>query len=137
MVLRPDFGQTFSRGVARFFGTLAGVLIGGLVVTLAHPDPYVSAALAVVCAACMYLLLRTGFIVASLCVSAYVVFLLGIAGAEVGQTVQARVALTLLGGVVAMAAYVVFPAWETPLLRDRLADWLDTGGRYAIAVFDA
>ncbi|WP_063732696.1 FUSC family protein [Streptomyces sp. RTd22] len=137
MVLRPDFGQTFSRGVARFFGTLAGVLIGGLVVTLAHPDPYVSATLAVVCAAFMFMLLRTGFIVASLCVSAYVVFLLGIAGAEVGQTVQARVALTLLGGLMAMASYVVFPAWETPLLRDRLADWLTAGGRYAIAVFDA
>ncbi|MET7937521.1 FUSC family protein [Streptomyces sp. NPDC005322] len=137
MVLRPDFGQTFSRGVARFLGTLAGVLIGGTVTTLAHPGPYVSAALAVGCAAIMYLLMRTGFVVASACVTAYVVFLLDIAGEEVGQTVQARVALTLLGGVLAMAAYVVFPAWETPLLRDRLADWLAANGRYATAVFDA
>ncbi|MEU1787943.1 FUSC family protein [Streptomyces sparsogenes] len=136
MVLRPDFGQTFSRGVARFTGTLAGVVLGGAVMALAHPGPYVSAALAVVCAASLYLLMRTGFIVASACVTAYVVFLLGIAGEGWSQTVAARVALTLLGGALAMAAYVVFPAWETPLLRDRLADWLGANGRYAVAVFD-
>lgn len=137
MVMRPDFAQTFSRGVARFTGTLAGVVIGGAVMALAHPGPYVSAALAVVCAALLYLLLSTGFIVASACVTAYVVFLLGIAGEGWSQTVAARVALTLLGGLLAMAAYVVFPAWETPLLRDRLADWLEASGRYAVAVFDA
>ncbi|WP_435241755.1 FUSC family protein [Streptomyces cucumeris] len=137
MVLRPDFGQTFSRGVARFTGTLAGVLVAGVVVALADPAPWVSALLAVACVGSLYLLMRTGFIVASACIGAYVVFLLGIAGAAPGETVQARVALTLLGGVLAMAAYVVFPAWETPLLRDRLADWLAANGHYATAVFDA
>ncbi|QKV94894.1 FUSC family protein [Streptomyces sp. NA02950] len=137
MVLRPDFGQTFSRGVARFTGTLVGVLVAGVVVALADPAPWVSALLAVGSVGSLYLLMRTGFIVASACIGAYVVFLLGIAGAALGQTVQARVALTLLGGVLAMAAYVVFPAWETPLLRDRLAEWLTANGRYATAVFDA
>ncbi|MGW7618723.1 FUSC family protein [Streptomyces antimycoticus] len=137
MVLRPDFAQTYSRGVARFLGTLAGVLVGGGVVALVHPGSYLSAGLAVVCVLAMYLLLRTGFIVTSACVSAYVVFLLSIAGEAWGQTVQARVALTLLGGVLAMVAYAVFPAWETPRLRDRLADWLAANGSFATAVFDA
>ncbi|MFG2581349.1 FUSC family protein [Streptomyces malaysiensis] len=136
MVLRPDFAQTYSRGVARFLGTLAGVLVGGGLVALVHPGPYLSTALAVLCVMSMYLLLRTGFIVTSACVSAYVVFLLSIPGQAWQQTVQARVALTLLGGVLAMAAYAVFPAWETPRLRDRLADWLATNGAFATAVFD-
>ncbi|MYU10608.1 FUSC family protein [Streptomyces sp. SID8361] len=137
MVLRPDFAQTYSRGVARFLGTLAGVLVGGGVVALVHPGPSVSAALAVLAVLAMYLLLRTGFIVTSACVSAYVVFLLSIAGEAWGQTVQARVALTLLGGLLAMVAYAVFPAWETPQLRDRLANWLAANGAFATAVFDA
>ncbi|NIY65692.1 FUSC family protein [Streptomyces malaysiensis] len=137
MVLRPDFAQTYSRGVARFLGTLAGVLVGGGVVALVHPGPSVSAALAVLAVLAMYLLLRTGFIVTSACVSAYVVFLLSIAGEAWGQTVQARVALTLLGGLLAMVAYAVFPAWETPRLRDRLANWLAANGAFATAVFDA
>ncbi|MFD8160813.1 FUSC family protein [Streptomyces malaysiensis] len=137
MVLRPDFAQTYSRGVARFLGTLAGVLVGGGVVALVHPRPSVSAVLAVLAVLAMYLLLRTGFIVTSACVSAYVVFLLSIAGEAWGQTVQARVALTLLGGLLAMVAYAVFPAWETPRLRDRLANWLAANGAFATAVFDA
>ncbi|MFF5672450.1 FUSC family protein [Streptomyces hygroscopicus] len=137
MVLRPDFAQTYSRGIARFLGTLAGVLVGGGLVALVHPGPYPSAVLAVLCVLAMYLLLRTGFIVTSACVSAYVVFLLSIPGEAWAQTVQARVALTLLGGLIAMAAYAVFPAWETPRLRDRLADWLAANGSFATAVFDA
>ncbi|QKW50000.1 FUSC family protein [Streptomyces buecherae] len=135
MVMRPDFEQTYARGVARFTGTLVGVALGGAVMALARPDEWVSAGLAVVCVGLMYLLMRTGFTVASACISAYVVFLLGIAGEGWSQTVQDRVGLTLLGGLLAMAAYALFPAWETPKLRDRLADWLQANGRYAVAVF--
>ncbi|MGI5528214.1 FUSC family protein [Streptomyces syringium] len=137
MVMRPDFGQTYSRGVARFVGTLVGVFVGGLVMALAHPGPWVCAALAVVCIGLMYLLMRTGYSVASACIAAYVVFLLGIAGEGWSQTVEERVILTLLGGLLAMAAYALFPAWETPKLRDRLADWLAANGRYSLAVLDA
>ncbi|MFD8548369.1 FUSC family protein [Streptomyces sp. NPDC059649] len=137
MVMRPDFAQTYSRGVARFCGTLVGVAVGGTVMALVHPGAYVSAALAVVCVWLMYLLMRTGFSVTSACVAAYVVFLLGIAGAGWEQTVQERVVLTLLGGLLAMLSYALFPAWETPRLRDRLADWLEANGRYALAVWEA
>lgn len=137
MVMRPDFAQTYSRGVARFSGTLVGVAIGGAVMALAHPGAYISAGLAVVCVWLMYLLMRTGFSVTSACVAAYVVFLLGIAGEGWEQTVQERIVLTLLGGLLAMLSYALFPAWETPRLRDRLAEWLETNGRYALAVFDS
>ncbi|MBH1933002.1 FUSC family protein [Streptomyces sp. AV19] len=137
MIMRPDFGQTYSRGVARFVGTLIGVLLGAGLAALLHPDPYICAALAVVCVGLLYLLMGTGYIVASACIGAYVVFLLGIVGEGWSQTVQARVALTLLGGLLAMAAYAVFPIWETARLRDRLADWLDANGAYCLAVLDA
>ncbi|MFI1179660.1 FUSC family protein [Streptomyces sp. NPDC020799] len=137
MVMRPDFGQTYSRGVARFAGTVVGVLLAGALVAVAHPGEWVNAGLAVLCIGLMYLLMRTGYSVASACIAAYVVFLLGIAGGSWSQTVQARVALTLLGGLLAMAAYALFPTWETPRLRDRLADWLTANGRYSLAVLKA
>ncbi|MGW1372690.1 FUSC family protein [Streptomyces sp. NPDC002446] len=136
MVMRPDFAQTYSRGVARFCGTLVGVAVAGALMALAHPGVYVSAGLAVVCVWLMYLLMRTGFAVTSACVAAYVVFLLGIAGEGWEQTVQERIVLTLLGGLLAMLSYALFPAWETPRLRERLAEWLETNGRYALAVYD-
>ena len=85
----------------------------------------------------MYLLLGTGYVVAQACVGAYVVFLLGMGGTQLEQTVRDRVLLTLLGGVLAMAAYAVFPAWETPRLRDRLAEWIEATAGYVAAVMEA
>ncbi|MEU9116103.1 FUSC family protein [Streptomyces sp. NPDC048483] len=136
MVMRPDFAQTYSRGVARFSGTLVGVGVSGALMALAHPSLYLSAGLAVICVFLMYLLMRTGVSVTSACVAGYVIFLLGIAGEGWEQTVQERIVLTLLGGLLAMLSYALFPAWETPKLRDRLADWLAANGRYALAVLD-
>ncbi|MFE1442819.1 FUSC family protein [Streptomyces sp. NPDC058739] len=134
MVMRPDFSQTYSRAVARFAGTLVGVTAATGVLQLTGPDPGVSGALAVLSAALMYLLMRTGQFVTQACTSAYVVFLLGMGGEQWTQTVPERVLLTLLGGVLAMVAYAVYPAWETPRLRSYLADWLLAQGRYAAAV---
>ncbi|MGV9880769.1 FUSC family protein [Streptomyces sp. NPDC003006] len=136
MVMRPDFSQTYSRAVARFGGTLVGVALATGLVQLVHPRTGLSAALAVLCAGMMYLLMRTGQVAAQACVAAYVVFLLGMGGQQWTQTVPERVLLTLLGGVLAMIAYAVYPAWETPRLRTRLADWLIADGRYAAAVVD-
>ncbi|MGW0119087.1 FUSC family protein [Streptomyces sp. NPDC003327] len=134
MVMRPDFSQTYARSVARFGGTLVGVALATAVVQTAHPGTFLSAALAVLSAFGTYLLLRTGYAVSQVCVAAYVVFLLGMVGEGLTQTVRERVLLTLLGGVLAMVAYAVYPAWETPRLRGRLADWLAASGRYAAAV---
>jgi uncharacterized membrane protein YccC len=136
MVMRPDFSQTYGRSVARFCGTLVGVGVATAVVQTARPGTYVSAGIAVLCAFGMYLVMRTGYAVASVFISAYVVFLLGTGGEDWAQTVPQRVLLTFLGGVLAMLAYALYPAWETPRLHHRLADWLLANGRYAAAVLD-
>ncbi|MEU1471154.1 FUSC family protein [Streptomyces sp. NPDC005761] len=137
MVLRPDFHQTYARAVARFVGTLIGVGLATGVVQLLDPGPYLSGGLAVCSAALLYLLMHTGYAVSQSFVAAYVVFLLGMGGEEWHQTVPDRVLLTLIGGALAMLAYMVFPAWETPRLLDRLADWLAASGRYTAAVIAA
>lgn len=137
MVMRPDFTQTYQRGVARFTGSLVGVALATGVTQATHPGTYTFAALAVVSIGLMYLLLGNGYVVAQACVGAYVVFLLGMDGTQLEQTVRDRALLTLLGGVLAMAAYAVFPAWETPRLRDRLAESIEATVGYVAAVLDA
>ncbi|WUH95377.1 FUSC family protein [Streptomyces sp. NBC_00433] len=137
MVMRPDFTQTYERGVARFAGSLVGVALATAITQVAHPGTDAFAALAVVSIGLMYLLMRSGYVVAQACVGAYVVFLLGMGGTQLEQTVRDRVLLTLLGGLLAMAAYAVFPAWETPRLRDRLAEWIEATAGYAAAVMEA
>ncbi|MEV0553738.1 FUSC family protein [Streptomyces sp. NPDC050597] len=135
MVMRPDFSQTYSRAVARLAGTVIGVAVATGAVQAASPGTLLSGALAVASAALMYLLMRTGQFATQACIAAYVVFLLGMGGEEWTQTVPERVLLTLMGGFLAMLAYAVYPAWETPRLRTRLADWLAAQGTYAAAVF--
>ncbi|MEU9875337.1 FUSC family protein [Streptomyces phaeochromogenes] len=135
MVMRPDFSQTYSRAVARLAGTVIGVAVATGVVQAATPGTLQSGTLAVASAALMYLLMRTGQFATQACIAAYVVFLLGMGGEEWTQTVPERVLLTLMGGLLAMLAYAVYPAWETPRLRTRLADWLAAQGPYVAAVF--
>ncbi|MDQ1028309.1 putative membrane protein YccC [Streptomyces umbrinus] len=137
MVMRPDFSQTYSRAVARLAGTVIGVAVATGVVQAATPGTLQSGTLAVASAALMYLLMRTGQFATQACIAAYVVFLLGMGGEEWTQTVPERVLLTLMGGLLAMLAYAVYPAWETPRLRTRLADWLAAQGPYVAAVFDS
>ncbi|MGW9118614.1 FUSC family protein [Streptomyces sp. NPDC055663] len=136
MVMRPEFSQTYARSVARFGGTIVGVSLATAIVQTAHPGVTTAAVLSVLCALLMYLLMGTGYVVGQACVSAYVVFLLGMAGDDWSQTVLERVVLTLAGGLLAMTSYALYPAWETPRLRGRLGDWLKADGRYAASVVD-
>ncbi|SNT55735.1 FUSC family protein [Actinacidiphila glaucinigra] len=134
MAMRPDFHRTYARVVARLAGTLAGVALATGMVRTLGPDAHVLGGLAVVSAGLSYTLIRTGYAYSQCFTAAYVVFLLGMGGQAWEQTVPERVVLTLIGGALAMLAYVVFPAWETPRLPNRLADWLAANGRYAAAV---
>lgn len=137
MVIRPDFVQTYSRGVARVAGTVVGVLLATGVVELLHPGDWAACALAVVCIAGAYLTLRTGYAVMTTCISAYVVFLLGLEPEPPLSTAYERILMTLLGGAVALLAYALFPTWETARLPERTAEWITAVGRYAGAVLAA
>ncbi|MGW2544230.1 FUSC family protein, partial [Kitasatospora sp. NPDC001574] len=139
MVMRPDFAQTYSRGVARLAGTMVGVAVSTLVVQLARPGEWVLAVLAVLSIGGAYLTLRTGYAVITVCISSYVVFLLGLQAGNPLTTAVERVGLTLLGGSVALLVYALFPTWQTARLGERLAEWLAAAGRYAaevIAVYE-
>ncbi|MEU9043222.1 MULTISPECIES: FUSC family protein [unclassified Kitasatospora] len=134
MVMRPDFAQTYSRGVARLAGTVVGVAVSTLVVQLAHPGEWVLAALAVLCIGGAYLAFRTGYALTTVGISTYVVFLLGLQAGDPLVTAVERVGLTLLGGSLALLTYALFPTWQTARLGERLAEWLAGAGRYAGAV---
>ncbi|MER7703383.1 FUSC family protein [Kitasatospora sp. NPDC097605] len=139
MVMRPDFAQTYSRGVARLAGTVVGVAASTLVVQLARPGEWVLAVLAVLSIGGAYLTFRTGYAVITTCISSYVVFLLGLQEGNPLATAVERVGLTLLGGSIALLVYALFPTWQTARLGERLAEWLAAAGRYAaevIAVYE-
>ncbi|MFJ7270318.1 FUSC family protein [Streptomyces sp. NPDC099050] len=132
--MRPGFSHTYGRAAARLGGTVVGLIIAGALVELAHPGPLVSGTLSVICGGLILLFLYTGYAPVQAAASAYTVFTLAMAGVGLEQSVPARLILTLIGGGLAMLAYALYPAWETPRLRTRLADWIKADLVYAATV---
>ncbi|MHA6758964.1 FUSC family protein [Streptacidiphilus sp. PAMC 29251] len=111
--------------------------MASLVILLAAPDDWACSALAVLCIGGAYVTIRTGYAAMSACVTGYVVFLLAMGGGSVTVTAEDRIGQTLLGGALALASYALFPTWQTVRLPDRLAAYIEAGGRYAAAAVAA
>lgn len=134
LIMRPGFSHTYGRAAARLGGTLVGLVIAGGIVQLAQPGPAVSGILSVICGGLILLFMYTGYAPVQVAASGYVVFTFAMAGVGLDHSVPARLILTLVGGCLAMLAYAVCPAWETPRLRTRLADWIKADLVYAATV---
>jgi hypothetical protein len=136
LVLRPDFGATFSRGVARIGGTLAGAVLASLIALL-HPGELAIGILAIAFAFASYFLIPVNYGLFTLTVTAYVVFLISLLGGHAGDTIKDRVISTLIGGGLALVAYAAWPTWERRLLTKRFAESLDALAHYGSAIFKA
>jgi uncharacterized membrane protein YccC len=137
VVLQPDFGATFSRGVARVAGTVLGVAVVTALLAALRPGPGLLVALSVLLGFAAMALFRVSFAAFSACVTAVITVLLAFAGLPGFSTVADRLIDTVVGGAIAMLAYLVWPTWEAVRLRRSLAELLDAQGRYGSAVLRA
>ena len=137
LVLRNDFQSTFTRGVARMLGTLAGALVASGVAYLVHPYPVTLLLLAVLFAFGAFAVFSVNYALFSLAITCYVIFLLAFAGLREHDALVDRVVETLIGGTLALAAYALWPTWERALVPERLAEMLDAQRRYAGLVLRA
>jgi hypothetical protein len=137
IVLKPDFTGTFARGVLRVGGTLAGLALTTLLFRALHPG----IVLDVILLAGFTLFLRWAgpanyglFVIA---ISGLVVMLVAVTGIAPEAVIAARAQNTALGGLLALAAYALWPSWEKRETPSALAHMLDTYRVYTHAVFDA
>ncbi|HEV7824025.1 MAG TPA: FUSC family protein [Mycobacteriales bacterium] len=137
VVLQPDFGATFSRGFARIAGTVLGVGVATALLAALQPGPVLLAVLTVLLAFAAMAVFRVSFAAFSACVTAVITVLLAFTGLPGLSTVPDRLLDTVLGGAVAMLAYLVWPTWEAVRLRATLAALLEAQGRYGAAVLRA
>jgi uncharacterized membrane protein YccC len=137
IVLKPDFTSTFSRGLLRLAGTLAGLLLATALFHLLYPALGVQ----VVFIASFAFLLRYlgpanyGIFVTVL--TALVVLMFAVTGVSPAAVMAARGVNTLLGGAVALAAYGLWPTWERRHVPDLLAKMLLAYGDYFRAIRNA
>jgi hypothetical protein len=119
ILLKPAFRDTVKRGVQRIFGTLAGAGVATLAVALLKPGEWVESALVVSAAFGSYALLRVNYLAYSVCITAYVAFLLSLAGTPEPVVAADRVIGTLAGGLMAMLVHSGWSASELARIRAR------------------
>jgi uncharacterized membrane protein YccC len=108
ILMRPDFQDMLARSLGRIGGTIAGVGFAWLIAQILAPGPAIMAALVAGFAFLAYSTVRLNYGVFSLFVTAYVVFLLVLAGLAEAQVAAARIESTVMGGAIALVAQVDF-----------------------------
>jgi uncharacterized membrane protein YccC len=130
IVLRADFAATFNFGLLRVLGTVLGLVLTTVLLSITPDQPWAHLILmAVLCMAFRYLAgAHYGVAVAAL--TGTVVILLSFEGVAPDAAVLDRVINTALGCGVALLAYVAWPTWERSRSRDALARMLDAYADY-------
>jgi len=134
IVLKPDFSGTVSFGLLRMFGTLAGLLVATAVAYLVLDHPLAQALLIAPLYFGFRYLAPVHYGLAVSLLTAVVVLLLGLAGQPAGHTVTDRGIATVLGSLLALAAYLLWPTWERGRERPVIAAMLDAYAAYLTAL---
>ncbi len=112
IVMKGTLLETFQRGLARIVGTLAGAALATLIAAYLRPDPWVLAVLVVLFTGLSYLMIYVNYVTFAVCLTAYVVFLLALAGLPEGAVIAHRSMNTILGGAIALVVHAVFSPVE-------------------------
>ena len=139
IVLRADYAGTLSYGLLRMAGTVLGLVLTTALVLVLPASAWIHlAVLAALCAGYRYLG-NVHYAAAVACLTGLVVLLLAFVGERPEPTVIARLVDTVLGSVVALAAYGLWPTWEKGRAREMVAQSLQAYAAYlaSIATGDA
>jgi uncharacterized membrane protein YccC len=125
IVLKPDFTATFSRGVLRVAGTLTGLAFATVLFHIFSTTVMTQ----IVLIALLTFVLRSfgaaNYGILTAAVSALVVLLIGLTGVSAKDVIAARVVNSVAGGVLALAAYALWPTWERYRVNENVARLLD------------
>jgi hypothetical protein len=107
ILLRPALRDTFQRGHARLVGTIAGAVVASVIVALASGNPWLLACGVIVFAWASYALFKVNNAYFAGALTAYVVFLLSLAGVREQTLLEHRIIFTAAGGAVAFVLHWV------------------------------
>jgi uncharacterized membrane protein YccC len=137
LVLKPEFTVTFTRGLLRIAGTIAGLLLATVMFHFLPPGT----GLEVVLIGAFVFLLRwagpANYGIFGTAVSALVVLMISFTGVAPKDVILLRGINTVAGGLLALAAYAVWPTWERTQVGEMMARLLDAYRAYFSVVVDA
>lgn len=136
-ILKPAFSLSKQRNVQRIAGTVAGGVLGTLILYYI-PNTTVHFILLVLLMIGAYSYLRTNYSAMVICTTAYILILLQFLGIPFLDAVQERVFDTVLGCVIAFScSYFIFPNWEAEQIQTYMSDVLKANAAYLQLFIDA
>jgi uncharacterized membrane protein YccC len=136
LVLKPDFTTTFSRGLQRLLGTLVGLVMATVLVNLLHPGLWAQIASLTLFAFLLRSYGPANYGVLAIGVTGFVVFLFDVGGVPPGDVIVPRGINTMVGGLIALLAYRLWPTWERTQAPEALAHMIDAYRMYFQRVRD-
>lgn len=135
LVLKPDLGSVFARGVQRTLGTLVGVLLGVAVVAVVPHGGWLLLPMAVLAFAFPYgRSLNYGLL--STFITPLVLLLIDFGTRVDGRIARDRLLDTAIGaGIVLVVGYLCWPGTWRPRLGERIAAGVEALGGYARVAF--
>lgn len=137
VIMKPAFSLTKQRNIERIIGTLAGGLIGLLILTFV-PSKTGQFGFMVFLMLGTYSAQRINYIVMVICLTPFVLILFNFLGASYLGVIEERLFDTLLGGFIAfLASYLLFPHWESDQLIKPMQAVLQANIRYLQLLLDS
>ena len=122
LVLKPDLGSVFARGLQRTLGTMVGVLLGALILQFVPAGGWLLIPMAVLAFLIPMAISRNYGLLATF-ITPLVFLLLDFAAPVQSNLILARLADTALGaGIVLIVGYLCWPSTWRPNLGRRIAD---------------
>jgi uncharacterized membrane protein YccC len=135
IVLKPDFGGTLSYGVLRVAGTLAGLLLATGIIHLATENVAVQLLLLALLAAAYRLFSQVNYGIGVALLTGMLVIMLSFQSViPPSMALDARVNATILGSLLALTAYALWPTWEVQHVRASLAKLIEAYRDYMSAL---
>jgi len=128
VILKPGFSLSKQRNFQRLIGTICGGVIGITLLIFVHDKTAQFIFLVFFMLGC-YSFQRLNYVVSVLLMTPYILILFSFLG--VNHIVQERITDTIIGSVIAfIASYLIFPAWESELIKDNLRDIIYANANY-------
>ncbi len=134
LVLRQGYGATFQRSFARLYGTILGLLIGGVIIQLFHPGVVWLEMLAVLITWLAFAANQASYAASTVAITGFVVFSLSAAGVATHELTLVRLEASSAGAVLALLSYILWPAWHWPQVWSTLRDSAQAQLDYALVV---
>jgi uncharacterized membrane protein (TIGR01666 family) len=130
VILKPGFSLTKQRNLERLFGTIAGGIIGVLLIYFIH-DRDILFSIIIIFMLVTYTFIRVNYIVTVIFMTPYIIILFNLLGIGSITVAEERLLDTAIASVLAFAgSYFLFPHWESVQLESYMINVLKSNRDY-------